>query len=394
MRYIYQLNLKDLIALVFLGSALIFSSCSNSDFGKSKNTNSTSYKYEYVGKEQNSAYVISSNEIGVFVGGKNLLNIVDNKQRSLGFKVPDIKPKTYTTTMINARSTDSTASQNNTSSIYIIKKQPDMKLIIAGNFGYINGTKRNSIARLNQDGSLDKNFMENLEGVNGEIYDLEILDNGQILIAGYFTKVNGHNITALARLNSNGTLDQTFNISIENGVVQDILLLKNKMIISGVFSTVNGVQANGLVLLNSKNEVVESFIKNIGQFEGIAYKTLKLSDDKLLVIGNFKKNENQSLMILDQNGHQENNFISDKINGYIFDAIKLDNGEIFIGGDFSIENQDISGLAIIDKEGKIRKSIKNVGSVYSISNGSEKNEIIISGDLDNNISNILKVTVE
>lgn len=96
--------------------------------------------------------------------------------------------------------------------VYAIAEQNDGKVLIGGNFGYINDIAKNSIARLNADGSLDESFGNTLSGANGEIYDIKIQRDGKILIGGYFSNINGFDINAVARLNSDGSIDDTFQL--------------------------------------------------------------------------------------------------------------------------------------------------------------------------------------
>jgi len=128
--------------------------------------------------------------------------------------------------------------------------QPDGKLIIGGNFTTVqpNGMGTaitvNHIARLNSDGSLDTTFT-NL-GVTGtytsQVYGISLQPNGQILIAGAFISVGATTRNHIARLNSNGSLDTTFDPN-SNGIVTSIFVEKSgKILIGGAFST---VQPNG-----------------------------------------------------------------------------------------------------------------------------------------------------
>src|SRR6266576_2606003 len=48
--------------------------------------------------------------------------------------------------------------------------QPDGKVVIAGAFISINGISRNHLARLNSDGSLDNSFLNGLTGANDSVF--------------------------------------------------------------------------------------------------------------------------------------------------------------------------------------------------------------------------------
>jgi uncharacterized delta-60 repeat protein len=120
--------------------------------------------------------------------------------------------------------------------------QPDGKVLIAGLFTTVNGTNRNSIARLNADGSLDGSFNPGT-GVNGTVSSVALQLDGKVLIGGSFTSVNGTNRNNIARLNANGSLDGSFDPGTgANGIVRSIALQSDgKVLIGGDFTTVNGM---------------------------------------------------------------------------------------------------------------------------------------------------------
>lgn len=104
-----------------------------------------------------------------------------------------------------------------------IRKQQDGKLLVAGHFGvgtgYVGCT---SLARLNLDGTMDLTFKPVLTKADGSLPDLymvERLDNGQIVIGGDFAFVQDADHvmqprTAVALLNPDGSLDTTFTAQI------------------------------------------------------------------------------------------------------------------------------------------------------------------------------------
>lgn len=93
--------------------------------------------------------------------------------------------------------------------------QSDGKIIIGGQLTAFNGTARTGIARLNTDGSLDSAFDPVLTFVGNdpspEVLELVVQPDDKIIIGGEFTTVNGVAASDLARLNADGSLDQTFN---------------------------------------------------------------------------------------------------------------------------------------------------------------------------------------
>ena len=119
--------------------------------------------------------------------------------------------------------------------------EPDGKVLIGGNFLTVNGTNRNGIARLNANGSLDGSFNPGT-GVNGTVYSVALQPDGKVLIGGEFTSINGTNRSRIARLNVNGSLDSNFNPGTgPDRVVRSLALQPDgNVLIGGDFTTVNG----------------------------------------------------------------------------------------------------------------------------------------------------------
>jgi RNA polymerase sigma factor (sigma-70 family) len=101
-----------------------------------------------------------------------------------------------------------------------LKLQKDEKLLVAGIVGKFNGETFPGMVRLEKDGSIDPTFHCETRGpgfgeswmtdLQQRVMDFAVQDDGKIVIAGFFTKVNGVEKQYLARLNPDGSLDQTF----------------------------------------------------------------------------------------------------------------------------------------------------------------------------------------
>ncbi|GAB3846870.1 delta-60 repeat domain-containing protein [Hymenobacter terrigena] len=134
---------------------------------------------------------------------------------------------------------------------------PSGKIIITGAFDHINGVAANNIARLNSDGSLDATFNAGT-GSDAEIESLVLLPSGQMLIGGYFTDYNGSPAYGLARLNADGTRDASFTTPLgqydeaSNLVVQP----DGRILVSGYLSTSGN---KGLVRLQANGSLDNTF---------------------------------------------------------------------------------------------------------------------------------------
>ena len=90
--------------------------------------------------------------------------------------------------------------------------QPDGKILIGGNFTIYNGIAKQNLVRLNSDGTIDTSFNIGGSGANGtgSLYGIAIQPDGKIIIGGNFISYNGTARGYIARLHSNGTLDASY----------------------------------------------------------------------------------------------------------------------------------------------------------------------------------------
>ncbi len=72
------------------------------------------------------------------------------------------------------------------------------QLIIGGDFTGVGGKFHQNLARLNPDGSVDDSFVSLVEG---QVNAVNTLDGGQMLVAGNFGQAQGYGCTSLARVN-------------------------------------------------------------------------------------------------------------------------------------------------------------------------------------------------
>ncbi len=96
------------------------------------------------------------------------------------------------------------------------------KILIGGAFEKYNGQLSRCLARLNADGSLDQTFSNNImtmltttgdpnPGFTSAVQAIEVQSDGKILVGGYFNYYNGLTVNKIVRLNNDGTFDTTFN---------------------------------------------------------------------------------------------------------------------------------------------------------------------------------------
>jgi uncharacterized delta-60 repeat protein len=170
-----------------------------------------------------------------------------------------------------------------------ISLQSDGKIIISGNFTkhYDSQISRNRITRLNVNGTPDGTFNVGT-GANATINNSAIQSDGKIIIGGEFTSFNDFDKNYLTRLNADGSIDNTFNIGTgPNGFINSISVQNDsKIIVTGDFTIFNNTSANRIVRLNSDGTIDATF--NYGEgFNNIIYSTSIQNDGKIIIGGKF-----------------------------------------------------------------------------------------------------------
>ena len=240
--------------------------------------------------------------------------------------------------------------------------QPDGKILVRSNSTQYNGVSRNGIARLNSDGSLDTSFDPG-SGLNSNstVQALALLPDGKILLGGSFTQYNGVSRTGVARLNSDGSLDTSFDPEIE-GAVDDLALQSDgKILIGGSFIEVNGVSRPGIARLNSFGSLDTSFNPGTGPKKGSFNDVHDLAlqpDGKILIGGGFTQYNGVSrngIARLSSDGSLDTSFDPGPGANHLVSALALQSdGSIFIVGQFTRYNVAVvprNGIARINTDG-------------------------------------------
>jgi uncharacterized delta-60 repeat protein len=174
-------------------------------------------------------------------------------------------------------------------SVTCIALQKDGRILIGGYFNEINGVERVHLARLHPNGSLDTGFLDRLSGPNGLVCSLAIQSNGKILIGGWFTSVNGKDRNYIARLQSDGALDNTFQLGFSgaNNFVKSVAVQRDgRVLIGGHFTEINGVPRNFIARLHADGSLDTTFQHGLaGANSGV--ESVVLQGDGNVLIGGF-----------------------------------------------------------------------------------------------------------
>ncbi len=165
--------------------------------------------------------------------------------------------------------------------------QPDGKVLIAGQFTSIDGSSRNRVARLNPDGSLDASFNPG-SGADGPIYSVVRQPDGKVLIGGFFFAYNGIACSCIARLNADGSLDVGFDPGSGPNNQVDTLALQSdgRILLGGQFTLCNGVSRVRVARLETSGSVDASFNPGSGANSNVRNFCLQ-PDNAAIITGVF-----------------------------------------------------------------------------------------------------------
>jgi uncharacterized repeat protein (TIGR01451 family)/uncharacterized delta-60 repeat protein len=157
--------------------------------------------------------------------------------------------------------------------VWSVAVQPDGKVVIGGQFANLGSENLGGLARLNADGSADAGFNANLGfGVDGIVYTVAIQGGTQIVLGGEFQNVGIAQRTRIARLNSNGVVDNTFNsgTGADDTVFNISAQPDGSMYVGGRFTSFNGTHRLGCTRLYADGTVDTTFLDTAyNQFAGL-----------------------------------------------------------------------------------------------------------------------------
>ena len=235
--------------------------------------------------------------------------------------------------------------------IYSIAIQNDGKIVVAGSSGFFPSVDF-ALARYNVDGSLDSSFDIDGKtitsfGANDDFaYSVALQSDNKILVAGYssINSINNNKDFALARYNSDGSLDLSFDgdgkvttpIANSNDICSGVIIQDDgKIIVAGV--SYNGsnddfslARYNATAVLNNvafnKNVIVNCF-PNPVCLEGELHLNIFLHDATLTFVDSFGK---QIIKMTNFSGNSIKIDSKNFSNGIYFVQLKDKNNDVSI----------------------------------------------------------------
>lgn len=223
-----------------------------------------------------------------------------------------------------------------------LELQADGKIVIAGRFRTYRTVTRNLVARLLSDGTLDATFNPGT-GPDTSVNAVAVEASGRVLIGGGFSTVSGQNRKGIARLNTNGTVDNTFTgTGISSGAVYDVIVTsEGKILAGGAFNFYNSTSVTNLVRINSNGTADTSFTAALTPTSSVSCLAVQpsgkiLAGGPLATTGGSVRN---NLARLNDNGSVDSTFITGTgPNNSVETVVLTSDGKILIGGTFATYN--------------------------------------------------------
>ncbi len=226
------------------------------------------------------------------------------------------------------------------STVWALVVQADNRIVIGGDFTSINGTIRTRVARLNSNGTVDGSFIPT-NAINGSVLAIAVQTNNAVIIGGSFNQ--SYFPSWNARLNADGTTDNSFS-SFPNGAVNAIALQADgKIVIGGAFTTVNGATRNRIARLNADGSLDNTFQNNMAGASSTVRCLQIQTDGKILIGGDFTGVNNTSrsyIARLNTDGSLDAGFANPTVgvvgaNNSVYTVVAQPNNSVIIGGFFT-----------------------------------------------------------
>ena len=239
--------------------------------------------------------------------------------------------------------------------------QPDGKILVGGGFENYAGSNKDNLVRLNSDGTVDATFNPDGSGPDFLVQDMDLMPDGRILIAGNFGTYNGIQNYFVARLFADGTLDPTFHVppnSINGAVLAIVRHKDNSVVVGGEFFICAGHSQPHIARFDPTGAVDTTFMVGTG-FTSTVFDLLVLPDDRIVVAGSFSMYQDQPcghIALLASNGLYDPSMDNDPGldgTGSLATALaRQSDGKILVSGSFSYHNGvPRAGIARLDLSG-------------------------------------------
>ncbi|MGZ8919561.1 MAG: chitobiase/beta-hexosaminidase C-terminal domain-containing protein [Limisphaerales bacterium] len=219
--------------------------------------------------------------------------------------------------------------------VFWVAVQPDGKILATGNFRNYDGASSTGIVRINSNGSRDTSFNVG-SGLDSWGRHITVAPNGQILVSGWMTSYSGRSFNRIVRMNADGSPDTSFTpfFGDRTAIYCTALLDDGRIIATGHSLNYEGLFLREMARLNPNGTIDESFV---GFTNEKTESAVIQSDGKVIVGGNFTAANNQTrtrIARFNPDGTLDTGF-SANIDNFVWSVAKQTDGKVMIAGGFN-----------------------------------------------------------
>ena len=293
--------------------------------------------------------------------------------------------------------------------IYDIKIQYDGKILLGGIFTQCSGETYNGIVRLNSDYTIDNTFIVGV-GFTGSVRKIIVQDDGKILCGGGFTEYSGMTRNCIIRLNSDGSVDNTFNIGSGfadtlygyGAYVTEIFVQNDgKILVGGYYDQYSGQTASAIIRLNSDGTIDDTFVSGTGFVENTIYyyseiNYIYVQDNGKITIGGLFDTYNSvtaGYIIRLNSGGTVDSVFGDGFNSAVYDGdFSQDSGKFtYVGGFTTFDGSTANGIIRLNTDDSVGDTFDTgtgfdyfggIAAIYGITSQND-GKLICVGDMEN-----------
>jgi uncharacterized delta-60 repeat protein len=267
--------------------------------------------------------------------------------KALGWQFTAVLIASLTSAALGLDQIDSFAPDVN-GTVHAMVVQPNGKILIGGEFYIVNGSIRTYLARVHSDGSLDNSF--DTPAVGQAIHTLALQADGKILVGGLFSRLAGQPRANIARLNPDGTADPAFNPGADGPVYALAVQPDGMILVGGEFATLAGETQQALARLYPDGTLDLDFQYSLDPLTS-EVDTIALQPDGKILLGG-----DDAYGRLNPDGTRDSSFFLDPTDFlYLSDVNSIalqSDGKILVGGHFTqLAGRSRTNLARLNPDG-------------------------------------------
>jgi uncharacterized delta-60 repeat protein len=208
---------------------------------------------------------------------------------------------------------------------------------------HVNDVSASNLVKVDAQGNLDASFHHVM--TDSHILKIVVLNDGKILIGGWFSTTNSSYHGSLIRLNSDGTIDesfQPFEIGTNDYVSSFFVQSSGKIVVAGAFVK-NGY--SDIIRLQSDGSIDNTFAHFSSSF--VVWPIIADADENMYF-------QDQGIYKIDKDGNTQNGFSLSINEGGNVSDMAISQGRLILGGQFSTVNGVTrQNIAVINLDGSV-----------------------------------------